>query len=54
MYILGGLTALYGKSDNKSGIYATFAFIFLYNATHSYGITPLTVLYPPEVLSLEC
>ncbi|KEF62388.1 uncharacterized protein A1O9_00360 [Exophiala aquamarina CBS 119918] len=53
-YILAGLTALYGESGNKSGIYGTLAFIFLYNASYAYGITPLTVLYPPEVLSLEC
>ena len=53
-YILAGLTALYGESENKSGIYGTIAFIFLYNASYAYGITPLTVLYPPEVLSLEC
>lgn len=53
-YILAGLTAIYGESDNKSGIYGTLAFIFLYNASYAYGITPLTVLYPPEVLSLEC
>lgn len=52
-YILAGLTALYGESDNKSGIYGTIAFIFLYNASYAYGITPLTVIYPPEVLSLE-
>jgi hypothetical protein len=50
-YILGGLTAVYGESANKSGIYGTVACIFLYNASYSYGITPLTVLYPPEVLS---
>lgn len=27
--------------------------IFLYNGTYSFGITPLTVLYPPEVLSYQ-
>lgn len=50
-YILAGLTALYGESTNKSGIYGTISMIFLYNASYAYGITPLTVLYPPEVLS---
>ena len=50
-YILAGLTALYGESTNKAGIYGTIAMIFLYNASYAYGITPLTVLYPPEVLS---
>jgi hypothetical protein len=27
--------------------------IFIYNATYAWGITPLTVLYPPEVLSFD-
>ncbi|KAJ9616119.1 hypothetical protein H2204_014063 [Knufia peltigerae] len=52
-YILAGLTAVYGTSTDKSGIYGTIALIFLYNAAYAYGITPLTVLYPPEVLSYE-
>jgi len=50
-YLVGGLTAAYGNSTNSSGIYATIAAIFLYNGTYSMGITPLTVLYPPEILS---
>jgi MFS family permease len=50
-YLLAGLTALYGESTEKSGIYGTISMIFLYNAAYAYGITPLTVLYPPEVLS---
>lgn len=50
-YLVGGLTALYGNSDNKTGVYGTIAAIFLYNGSYSMGITPLTVLYPPEVLS---
>ena len=50
-YLVGGLTAAYGSSTNTSGIYATIAGIFLYNGAYSFGVTPLTVLYPPEVLS---
>ena len=50
-YLVGGLTAAYGFSTNTSGIYATIACIFLYNGTYNFGISPLTVLYPPEVLS---
>lgn len=50
-YILAGLTAKYGNSTDKSGIYGTIALIFLFNAAYAYGITPLTVIYPPEVLS---
>lgn len=53
LYLLAGLTALYGNTDNTSGIYGTVAMIFLYNATYAWGITPLTVLYPPEVLSFD-
>ncbi|KAF2847608.1 general substrate transporter [Plenodomus tracheiphilus IPT5] len=53
LYLLAGLTANYGQSDNKSGIYGTIAMIFLYNASYAWGITPLTVLYPPEVLSFD-
>lgn len=50
-YLVGGLTARYGNSTNSSAIYATIACIFLYNGAYNFGITPLTVLYPPEVLS---
>lgn len=53
LYILAGLTAKYGSSGSKSGIYGTIAMIFIYNATYAWGITPLTVLYPPEVLSFD-
>ncbi|KAI1340347.1 general substrate transporter [Xylariaceae sp. FL0016] len=53
LYLLGGLTALYGESTDSSGIYATIAMIFLYNGTYYYGITPLTVLYPTEILSFD-
>lgn len=53
LYVLAGLTAKYGASGNKSGIYGTIAMIFIYNATYAWGITPLTVLYPPEVLSFD-
>ena len=52
--MLAGLTATFGESNDKSGIYGTIASIFLYQAAYHYGVTPLTVLYPPEVLSLEC
>lgn len=50
-YLFAGLTKLYGESDNQAGIYATIAMIFLYNGAYGYGVTPLTVLYPPEILS---
>ncbi|KAJ3513944.1 hypothetical protein NM208_g15112 [Fusarium decemcellulare] len=53
IFIFGGLTKLYGSSTDTSGIYGTIATIFLYNAAYSWGITPLTVLYPPEILSYD-
>jgi hypothetical protein len=53
LYMFAGLTAAYGQSNNTSGIYATVAMIFLYNGTYALGITPLTVLYPPEILSFD-
>jgi hypothetical protein len=53
LYILAVLTARYGTSGNKSGIYGTISMLFVYNATYAWGITPQTVLYPPEVLSFD-
>ncbi|KAJ4288076.1 hypothetical protein N0V90_012093 [Kalmusia sp. IMI 367209] len=53
LYILAGLTARYGTSSYAPGVYGTIAMIFIYNATYAWGITPLTVLYPPEVLSFD-
>lgn len=53
LYALAGLTAKYGTSGYAPGVYGTIAMIFLYNATYAWGITPLTVLYPPEVLSFD-
>lgn len=51
IFLIGALTKVYGTSDNKSGIYATVAMIFLFQGSYSFGWTPLTVLYPPEVLN---
>lgn len=42
--------AVYGTSDNHSGIYATVAAIFLFQGAYSFGWTPILYLYPPEVL----
>ena len=53
IFIFGGLTKVYGESSDTSGIYGTIAVIFLYNTAYNWGITPLTVLYPPEILSYE-
>ncbi|KAL5314270.1 hypothetical protein ACEPPN_018695 [Leptodophora sp. 'Broadleaf-Isolate-01'] len=53
LFLIGGLTKVYGDSENTSGIYATVASIFLFQGSYSFGLTPLTVLYPPEVLNFS-
>lgn len=49
--VLPDLIAGYGTSENKSGVYATVAAIFLFQGAYSFGWTPLLYLYPPEVLN---
>jgi MFS family permease len=51
IFLVGALTKLYGDSENTSGIYATVAMIFLFQGSYSVGLTPLTLLYPPEVMN---
>jgi sugar porter (SP) family MFS transporter len=51
IFIVGALTKVYGESTNTSGIYGTVAAIFLFQGAYSFGWTPLTVMYPPEVLN---
>ncbi|KAK5064408.1 hypothetical protein LTR84_000241 [Exophiala bonariae] len=53
LFIFGGLVGKFGTSNNNSGIYAAIAMLFLFQAIHVIGVTPLTVLYPPEILSYE-
>ncbi|KAL2850999.1 general substrate transporter [Aspergillus pseudoustus] len=54
MYLLGGLTARYGDdSGNRAGIYGTIASLFLCSGAYRLGITPLTMLYPAEILSYQ-
>ncbi|EXJ79535.1 hypothetical protein A1O3_07814 [Capronia epimyces CBS 606.96] len=54
LYIFGGMAKLYGTgSTNKSGIYGTIAFIFLYQGFYAFSVSPMTSLYPPEVLNLK-
>ncbi|KEY74753.1 hypothetical protein S7711_06655 [Stachybotrys chartarum IBT 7711] len=52
-YIIGGLTAAFGHTGNQSGVYATVACIYLFLGSYSFGITPLTQMYPPEILSFS-
>ncbi|KAH9225022.1 hypothetical protein DL95DRAFT_282243, partial [Leptodontidium sp. 2 PMI_412] len=50
-YLLAGLTAKFSTSNDTSGNYGTVACIFLCLGSYSFGITPLTAMYAPEVLS---
>lgn len=43
--------AVYGTSSYSPGVYGTVAFIFLFQGAYSFGWTPLTYLYPAEVLN---
>jgi nitrate/nitrite transporter NarK len=51
IFLIGGLTKVYGNGGSTSGIYATVAMIFLFQGAYAFGWTPLSVMYPPEVLS---
>lgn len=51
LFMVGGLTKAYGGSTYSPGIYGTIAVIFLFQGSYSFGWTPLTVLYPAEVLN---
>ncbi|CAH0034066.1 unnamed protein product [Clonostachys rhizophaga] len=39
------------SGSSQSGVYGTVAATFLYLGSYSFGLTPLTNIYPPEVLS---
>lgn len=52
-YMIGGLTARFGESNDRGGVIGTVATIFLFLASYSFGITPLTSMYVPEVLSFS-
>jgi len=51
MFLLSALTKAYGTSENRSGIFATVASIFLFNGAYCFGMTPLNTAYSPEVLN---
>jgi dipeptide/tripeptide permease len=54
LYLFGGLAKIYGTdSANTSGIYGTIAVLFLFQGFYSFSITPLTSLYPPEIMSFK-
>jgi hypothetical protein len=53
LFLVGAFTKLYASTENTSGVYATVAMIFLFQGSYSFGWTPLSMLYPPEVLSFR-
>ncbi|EXJ94207.1 hypothetical protein A1O1_02600 [Capronia coronata CBS 617.96] len=53
LFIIGALTKYYGNSTNKSAIYANVGMIFLAQGSYSFGWTPVSVMYPPEVLNYQ-
>ncbi|KAF2024454.1 hypothetical protein EK21DRAFT_117772 [Setomelanomma holmii] len=57
LLMIGGLISVsstdwfrFGGTENTSGIYATIAVIFLFQGFYAFSITPMTSLYPTEVL----
>lgn len=53
LFIVGGLTKLYGTSTYTPGVYATVAMIFIFMGTYSVGWTPVLYLVPAQVLSFR-
>ncbi|KAH8689438.1 hexose transporter-like protein [Talaromyces proteolyticus] len=53
LFIFGGLTKVYGTGQDKSGIYGTIAMLFLFQGFYSIAITPMTSVYPTEVLPIK-
>ncbi|RDW67628.1 MFS sugar transporter-like protein [Coleophoma cylindrospora] len=51
LFLVGMMTKLYGNSTYTPAIYGTVALIFLFQGSYSFGWTPLTYLYPAEVLN---
>ncbi|KAK2036167.1 sugar transporter [Colletotrichum somersetense] len=53
LFIVGGLTKLYGTSTYTPGVYATVAMIFIFMGTYSLGWTPVLYLVPAQVLNFR-
>lgn len=51
LYLTGAFSGLYGDSTNQSGSYAAVAMMFLFMGSYSFGWTPLSFMYPVEVLN---
>lgn len=51
IFLTGAFSGLYGDGSNTSGSYAAVAMMFLFMGSYAFGWTPLTVLYPVEVLN---
>ncbi|EXJ80600.1 hypothetical protein A1O3_06883 [Capronia epimyces CBS 606.96] len=51
LFLTGAFSDLYGNSTNQSGSYAAVAMMFLFMGSYSAGWTPLSFMYPVEVLN---
>ncbi|OQD99436.1 hypothetical protein PENSOL_c006G08645 [Penicillium solitum] len=51
LLLVGILTKFFGSGTHMPGVYATIAMIFVFQGSYSFGIAPITQLYPPEVLN---
>jgi hypothetical protein len=51
LFLLGGLTSWLRKSDEISGVYATLAAVFMFLGAYHFGLTPLTIMYPADILT---
>ncbi|KAK6212782.1 hypothetical protein LQW54_004871 [Pestalotiopsis sp. IQ-011] len=51
LFIIGALTKFYGESTYQPAIYANVAMMFLAMGSYSLAWTPLSFIYPPEILN---
>lgn len=51
LFIIGALTKFYGNSTYTPAIYANVAMMFLAMGSYSLAWTPLSFIYPPEILN---
>ncbi|PVH68388.1 hexose transporter-like protein [Cadophora sp. DSE1049] len=53
LYIFGGLAKEFGSGTNRSGVYGTISMIFLFQGFYAFSFTPLSTVYPTEILSFK-
>ncbi|KAK9417940.1 putative Major facilitator superfamily (MFS) profile domain-containing protein [Seiridium unicorne] len=53
LFIIGALTKIYGTSTYQPAIYANVAMMFLAMGSYSLAWTPISFIYPPEILNYQ-